>query len=95
MKKLPEKNKKFAMRRVLELPWIFWSIVVFLLFETITVIVYTQNVTEPAKQRFNVDSVAAGWYTATLQYVGLFLVPCIGVCADIFGNRICVRSVVS
>lgn len=90
--KLTEKNKKFELRKVLELPWMFWSILAFSLFETSTAIVFTQNATELAEQRFNIDSVVAGWYTAVLQYAGFFLVPCIGIFIDIFGNRISLRK---
>lgn len=90
--KLTEKNKKFEIRKVLELPWTFWSILAFSLFETSTAIVFTQNATELAEQRFNVGSIEAGWYTAVLQYAGFFLVPCIGVFIDVFGNRITLRE---
>ncbi|KAE9975603.1 hypothetical protein EG328_003116 [Venturia inaequalis] len=91
--KLTEKNKKFEIRKVLELPWMFWSILAFSLFETSTAIVFTQNATELAEQRFNVDSIKAGWYTATLQYAGFFLVPCLGVFIDVFGNRITLLAI--
>lgn len=90
--RLTEKNKKFELRKVLELPWMFWSILAFSLFETSTAIVFTQNATELAEQRFQVGSVEAGWYTAVLQYAGFFLVPCLGVFIDVFGNRVTLRE---
>jgi hypothetical protein len=68
--RLSEKNRKFELRKVLELPWAFWCIQAFSLFETSTAIVFLQNATELAEQRFSTSSTTAGWYTATLQYAG-------------------------
>lgn len=68
--KLSEKSKKFQLHKVLELPWMFWFVLLFSLFESSTAIVFTQNATELAEQRFGTDSITAGWYTATLQYAG-------------------------
>jgi hypothetical protein len=69
---LTEKNKKFEIRKVLELPWVFWAVMAFSLFETSTAIVFTQNATELAQQRLNTTAINAGWYTAVLQYGGLY-----------------------
>lgn len=69
---LKEKSKKFEFRKVLELPWAFWCIQAFSLFETSTAIVFLQNATELVEQRFNVSSITAGWYSATSQYAGKF-----------------------
>jgi MFS family permease len=85
---LTEKGKKFEVRKVLELPWAFWCIQLFSLFQTSTASVFLQNATELAEQRFNVDSITAGWYSATSQYAGFFLVPLIGLFVDVFGQRI-------
>jgi len=73
--KLTEKNKKFELRKVLGLPWVFWCIQAFSLLETSIAIVFLQNATELAEQRFGTDSVTAGWYSATLQYAGQYLIP--------------------
>jgi hypothetical protein len=35
--KLTEKNKKFELSKVVELPWVFWAVMAFSLFETSTV----------------------------------------------------------
>ncbi|KAI8941144.1 hypothetical protein NX059_002381 [Plenodomus lindquistii] len=86
--KLTESNKKFEIKKVLELPWTFWSIVAFSLFQTSTAAIFNQNSTELAEQRFNMDSVQAGWYSSMAQYLGFFLVPLIGVFIDLLGNRI-------
>ncbi|KAG6354504.1 hypothetical protein INS49_004521 [Diaporthe citri] len=51
-------------------------------------IVFLQNVTELAEQRFGVSSITAGWYTATSQYAGFFIVPLLGVFLDMYGNLI-------
>ncbi|KAH7126625.1 major facilitator superfamily domain-containing protein [Dendryphion nanum] len=85
---LTEKSKKFEFRKVMELPWTFWSILAFSLFETSTAIVFLQNATELAEQRFGTDSIVAGWYSATLQYAGFFVVPLLGVFLDLFGQRV-------
>ncbi|KAL1607897.1 hypothetical protein SLS60_002835 [Paraconiothyrium brasiliense] len=69
--RLTEKSKKFELRRVLELPWTFWAIMAFSLFQTSTAVVFLQNATEMAEQRFGTDSIAAGWYSATTQYAGM------------------------
>lgn len=90
--KLTEKNKKFEFKKVLELPWVFWCIMLFSLLETSTAMVFTGNATELAEQRFGTDSITAGWYTAVLQYAGFFLVPLLGIFIDLFGNRITIRK---
>lgn len=86
--KLTEKSKKFEIGKMLRLPWTFWVVVLFSLFQTSTAIVYSQNATEMAEQRFDIDAVTAGWYSAMSQYLGFFLVPLIGVFVDLLGNRI-------
>ncbi|GJC89230.1 major facilitator superfamily domain-containing protein 1 [Colletotrichum liriopes] len=91
--KLTEKSKKFQPKKVLELPWVFWTIMAFSLFQTSTAVVFTQNATELAEKRFNTDSITAGWYSATLQYAGFFLVPCVGAFIDILGNRVTLHLV--
>ncbi|PMD52312.1 major facilitator superfamily transporter [Hyaloscypha bicolor E] len=85
---LTEKNKKFELGKVLELPWVFWGVMGFSLFETSTAIVFQQNATELAQLRFGTDAVTAGWYTSVLQYAGFFVVPCVGIFIDLLGNRI-------
>lgn len=90
---LTEKNKKIEWRKVLELPWVFWSIMAFTLFQTTTANVFSQNATELAEQRFSADAVTAGWYTAVLQYAGFFFVPLLGIFIDVFGQRISVMVV--
>jgi hypothetical protein len=67
---LREKNKKFELKKVLELPWVFWCVMIFSLFETSTAVVFQQNATELAEVRFKTDAVTAGWYTSVLQYAG-------------------------
>jgi hypothetical protein len=86
--KLTEKSKKFEIGKMLRLPWTFWIVVLFSLFQTSTAVVYSQNATEMAEQRFDIDAVTAGWYSAMSQYLGFFLVPLIGVFVDLLGNRI-------
>ncbi|RMZ74176.1 mfs transporter [Pyrenophora seminiperda CCB06] len=86
--KLTEKNKKFEFGKMLRLPWTFWGIVAFSLFQTSTAVVYSQNATEMAEQRFDIDAITAGWYSAMSQYFGFFLVPLIGVFVDLLGNRL-------
>ncbi|KAG4261887.1 hypothetical protein FPRO03_11355 [Fusarium proliferatum] len=88
--KLTEKTRKFEYRKVLELPWRFWAVMVFSLFETSAAIVFLQNATELAEQRFGTDSIAAGWYSSVLQYSGFFVVPLLGVFLDLYGSRISV-----
>jgi nitrate/nitrite transporter NarK len=86
--KLTEKSKKFEFGKMLRLPWTFWVVVGFSLFQTSTAVIFTQNATEMAEQRFDVDAIKAGWYSAMSQYLGFFLVPLIGVFVDILGNRV-------
>ncbi|KAJ3463707.1 hypothetical protein MRS44_008493 [Fusarium solani] len=86
--KLSEKSKKFEIRKVLKLPWSFWAVMAFSLFETSTAIVFLQNATELAEQRFGTDSIAAGWYSSVLQYAGFFVVPLLGIFIDLYGHRI-------
>lgn len=86
--KLTESNKKFEFGKMLRLPWTFWSIVCFSLFQTSVATIYNQNATELAEKRFKISAVTAGWYSAMSQYLGFFLVPLIGVFVDVLGNRI-------
>lgn len=85
---LTEKNKKFELRKVLELPWTYWGIMLFTLFETSGAIVFTANATELAQLRFGTSAITAGWYTSLLQYAGFFVVPCVGIFVDFYGNRL-------
>ncbi|RAL64984.1 hypothetical protein DID88_001574 [Monilinia fructigena] len=91
--KLTEGNKKFELRKVLELPWTFWVVLAFSLFETSTAGIFTSNATEMAEQRLGISSVKAGWYTAAIQYGGFFFVPLIGIFVDVWGNRITLFAV--
>jgi hypothetical protein len=85
---LTESNSKFEFGKMLRLPWMFWGVVCFSLFQTSVAGIYNQNATELAEQRFDIDAVTAGWYAAMSQYLGFFLVPLIGVGVDLFGNRL-------
>ncbi|KAL4751560.1 hypothetical protein BDW72DRAFT_173243 [Aspergillus terricola var. indicus] len=90
---LTEKNKKFEFQKIFQLPWMFWVIMAFSLFQTSTALVFSQNATELAEKRFDVDSITAGWYSSLSQYAGFFLVPCLGVFIDVLGNRASVLCV--
>ncbi|PKX88920.1 putative MFS transporter [Aspergillus novofumigatus IBT 16806] len=90
---LTEKNKKFELQKIFQLPWMFWAVMAFSLFQTTTASVFSQNATELAEKRFNVDSITAGWYSSLSQYAGFFLVPCLGVFIDVLGNRASVLCV--
>ena len=72
---LTEKNRKFELRKMVQLPWAYWGVIAFSVFQTSTAVVFSQNATELAEQRFNVDAVTAGLYSAASQYMGFFLVP--------------------
>ncbi|KAJ5692328.1 hypothetical protein N7462_001751 [Penicillium macrosclerotiorum] len=84
---LTEKNRKFEFQKVFELPWMFWAIMAFSLFQTSTASIFSQNATELAEQRFEVDDIQAGWYSSLSQYAGFFIVPCLGIFIDILGHR--------
>lgn len=100
---LTEKNKKFELQKMFQLPWMFWAVMAFSLFQTSTALVFSQNATELGEKHFNVDSITAGWYSSLSQYAGMevhlsfivppltlagfFLVPCLGVFIDVLGNR--------
>ncbi|GLA10825.1 hypothetical protein AnigIFM62618_000422 [Aspergillus niger] len=90
---LTEKNKKFELRKMFQLPWMFWAILAFSMFQTSTASVFSSNATELAQKRFNVDAITAGWYSSLAQYAGFFLVPCLGVFIDILGHRASVLCV--
>lgn len=70
--RLVEKTKKFEVKKALDLPWTFWCVMAFSLFETSTASIFLQNATELAEQRFETDSILAGWYSATAQYAGMW-----------------------
>lgn len=91
--RLTERNGRFELQKMLRLPWPFWCIIVFSAFQTSTALVFSQNATELAEQRFEIDSITAGWYSAMSQYLGFFLVPLIGIFVDLFGNRVTLMTV--
>ncbi|KAM5380855.1 hypothetical protein ACJZ2D_003379 [Fusarium nematophilum] len=91
--KLTENNKKFEITKMLRLPWSFWLICLFSLFQTSTANIFSSNGTELAEQRFNISAVKAGWYSAMSQYLGFFFVPLIGIFIDILGQRLTVMLV--
>lgn len=86
--KLKEKTRKLDFAKVLRLPWSFWTVMAFSLFQTSTAVVFLQNATELAEQRFGTGSIQAGWYSSVLQYAGFFVVPLLGAFIDLFGQRI-------
>ncbi|RFN43185.1 hypothetical protein FIE12Z_12587 [Fusarium flagelliforme] len=86
--KLTENNKKFEIGKMLSLPWSFWMVCLFSLFQTSTASVFASNSTELAEQRFKISAVKAGWYASMSQYLGFFFVPLIGVFVDMFGQRL-------
>ncbi|KAH7361592.1 major facilitator superfamily domain-containing protein [Plectosphaerella cucumerina] len=91
--KLTERNKKFELGKMLRLPWSFWLVCLFSLFQTSTAGIFNSNSTELAEQRFKISAVRAGWYSSMSQYLGFFFVPLIGVFIDILGQRISVMLV--
>ncbi|KAF5989001.1 major facilitator superfamily transporter [Fusarium bulbicola] len=85
---LVEKNKKFDLDKIIQLPWVFWTIMLFSMVQTSCSNIYSQNATELAEHRFGVDAVAAGWYASLSQYAGFFLSPLIGAFIDTYGHRV-------
>ncbi|KIV91579.1 hypothetical protein PV10_06100 [Exophiala mesophila] len=90
---LTERNRKLEITKMLRLPWSFWLICLFSLFQTSTAGVFNSNGTELAEQRFNISAVKAGWYSAMSQYLGFFFVPLVGIFIDILGQRLTVMLV--
>ncbi|CEI69286.1 hypothetical protein FVEN_g3965 [Fusarium venenatum] len=86
--KLTENNKKFEIGKMLSLPWSFWMVCLFSLFQTSTASIFASNSTELAEQRFKISAVKAGWYSSMSQYLGFFFVPLIGIFVDMFGQRL-------
>ncbi|KAI9155628.1 Major facilitator superfamily domain-containing protein [Paramyrothecium foliicola] len=91
--KLTESNKKFEVKKMLQLPWPFWLVCLFSLFQTSTASIFSSNGTELAEQRFNVSAVTAGWYSSMSQYLGFFFVPLCGIFIDLYGQRLTVMLV--
>ncbi|KAF4943410.1 hypothetical protein FGADI_13437 [Fusarium gaditjirri] len=90
---LTENNKKFEIQKMLALPWSFWLICVFSLFQTSTARVFSTNSTELAEQRFKISAVKAGWYSSMSQYLGFFFVPLVGIFIDMLGQRLTIMLV--
>ncbi|KAF7192011.1 Major facilitator superfamily domain-containing protein 1 [Pseudocercospora fuligena] len=90
---LRENTKRFEIQKILQMPWPFWGYILFTAFQTSLAVVFSQNATELAEQRFNVSGTKAGWYTASAQYLGFFLVPLLGAFLDLFGHRLTVLFV--
>ncbi|KAH7140284.1 major facilitator superfamily domain-containing protein [Dactylonectria estremocensis] len=91
--KLTENNKKFEVTKMLRLPWSFWMVCLFSLFQTSTASIFNSNGTELAEQRFDISAVQAGWYSGMSQYLGFFFVPFVGIFIDILGRRLTVMLV--
>lgn len=91
--KLTENNKKFEIGKMLRLPWTFWLVCLFSLFQTSTANIFSSNGTELAEQRFKISAVKAGWYSAMSQYLGFFFVPLVGIFVDLLGQRLTVMLV--
>ncbi|CAG8976943.1 hypothetical protein HYALB_00008854 [Hymenoscyphus albidus] len=90
--KLTEKSERWNFKAILELPWVFWVVMLFSLFETSTAVVFSQNATELAEMRLGISNVTAGWYTSLMQYGGFFIVPLLGIFIDLYGNRISILA---
>lgn len=71
------RKNKFDFRKLRSLPWMFWSIMAFALFEAATSVTFSQNATELAEMRFQVDPIAAGWYAAVSQNGGKLEAPAV------------------
>ncbi|KAF5708526.1 hypothetical protein FMUND_10545 [Fusarium mundagurra] len=91
--KLTENNKKFEIRKMLTLPWSFWLVCLFSLFQTSTASVFSTNSTELAEQRFKISAVKAGWYSSMSQYLGFFFVPLVGIFVDMLGQRLTIMLI--
>ncbi|KAK8200458.1 MFS transporter [Phyllosticta capitalensis] len=91
--RLKDSNKKFEVQKMLQLPWTFWAIMLFSLFYTSTAMVFNQNATELAEQRFHVSAITAGWYSSMSQFLGFFFTPLLGLFLDMLGNRCTVMAV--
>ncbi|KAI8305321.1 Major facilitator superfamily domain-containing protein 1 [Colletotrichum sp. SAR11_59] len=89
---LTEKSKKFQLRKVLELPWSFWAVMAFSLFETSTAMCSCRMPQSWLSSDSAPAPITAGWYSATLQYAGFFVVPLLGVFLDVFGQRISILA---
>ncbi|KAF2086045.1 MFS general substrate transporter, partial [Saccharata proteae CBS 121410] len=90
---MEERTSKFDVRTLLELPWHFWCIVLFAILDTATVLVFSQNATELAQDRWGVSSVAAGWWAAASKDAGFVFTPLLGWFLDRYGNRLTVLTV--
>ncbi|KAK7544594.1 major facilitator superfamily domain-containing protein [Phyllosticta citribraziliensis] len=91
--RLKDSNKRFDAQKMLQLPWTFWAIMLFSLFYTSTAMVFNQNATELAEQRFHVSAITAGWYSSMSQFLGFFLTPLLGMLLDVLGNRLTAMTV--
>ncbi|OAA66899.1 hypothetical protein SPI_01475 [Niveomyces insectorum RCEF 264] len=60
---------------------------------TSTAGVFGSTAIELAQQRFSMDAVTAGWYSAMAQYLGFFFVPLVGVFVNALGRRLGVMLV--
>ncbi|KAL4896424.1 putative MFS transporter [Aspergillus ambiguus] len=81
-------KEKFNFQKIFQFPWMLWAIFGFSTFESAASEVFSQNATELAQKRFNVDPVPAGWYSAVSEYGGLVLCPLLGIFLDRYGKRV-------
>jgi nitrate/nitrite transporter NarK len=92
---LLEKSKSSPLeviRRFMELPWTYWSILLFTLFETPVAVVFANNLAELVEQRFHVSSVKAGLYSSFTSHLDFVIPPLNGIFIDFFGQPLSVLA---
>ncbi|KAK7553495.1 hypothetical protein IWX49DRAFT_587495 [Phyllosticta citricarpa] len=90
---LKDINRRFEVQNILQLPWTFWAIMLLSLFYTSIAMVFNQNATELAEQRFHFSAITAGWYSSMSQYLGFFLMPLLGLFLEFLGNHLTAMAV--
>ncbi|KAK7525112.1 major facilitator superfamily domain-containing protein [Phyllosticta citriasiana] len=85
---LKDINRRVEVQKMLQLPWTFWAIMLFSLFYTSVAMVFNQNATELAEQRFHVSAITAGWYSSMSHCLEFFLTPLLGLFLDVLGDRL-------
>ncbi|KAF4303508.1 putative mfs transporter protein [Botryosphaeria dothidea] len=90
--RLVERTGRFEPRRIAELPWTFWCIVVYHVFQTTTLLTFAQNLTEITEKRFDVSSKTAGWVSGVVIGGNFPLIPLVGGFIDKAGHRLSVMA---
>ncbi|KAH7053148.1 major facilitator superfamily domain-containing protein [Macrophomina phaseolina] len=92
--RLLERTGRFEPRRLVELPWTFWCVVGYHVFQTTTLLTFAMNLTELVEDRFSVPPRTAGWVSGVVIGGNFMLIPAFGALIDRLGQRLSLMAAI-